>query len=169
MHRRHFLTLTVSSVGGLLVYTLGRLPVELAAQQKTVRIRLRFFKEEEALDVGAATARIFPKDDSGPGAQEAGVVIFTDRQLAGPYGRDARRYTQPPFEDAPPEFGNQAKETPREIYREGLKLIAGLHRLTPEEQDRKLQQIETTRFFALLRTHTIQGMLSDPMHGATRT
>ncbi len=174
MHRRHFLTLTVSSVGGLLVYTVGRAPLRLAAQEnqarqakqdKTVQIPLRFFTEEEALDVGAAAARIFPSDDSGPGAKEAGVIIYVDRQLAGPYGRDRHRYTQPPFEDATPEFGYQGKATPRDIYREGLKTIAGLHRLNPEEQDRKLQQIETTVFFALLRTHTIEGMFCDPMHG----
>ena len=165
MRRRHFLTLTASSVGGLLVYTMGRAPLRLVAQEKTVKIPLRFFTEEEALDVGAAAARIFPTDESGPGAKEAGVIIFIDRQLAGPYGRDRHRYTQPPFGDAPPEFGYQGKATPREIYREGLKTIAGLHRLNPEEQDRRLQQIESTVFFGLLRTHAIQGMFSDPMHG----
>ena len=88
MRRRHFLTLTASSVGGLLVYTMGRAPLRLVAQEKMVKIPLRFFTEEEALDVGAAAARIFPTDESGPGAKEAGVVIFIDRQLAGPYGRD---------------------------------------------------------------------------------
>jgi len=168
MHRRQFLTLTVSSAGGLLVYTLGRFPVPGAAQNRTVRIPLKFFTEQEALDVGAAAARIFPSDESGPGAAEAGVVVFIDRQLAGPYGRDRRRYTQPPFEDASPEFGYQGKATPREVYREGLKTIAGLHRLTPEEQDRKLREIESTVFFTFLRTHTIQGMFSDPMHGGNK-
>ncbi len=165
MHRRRFLTLIVKSVGGLLVYTLAPKPLRLEAGQKTVRVPLKFFTEQEALDAGAAAARIFPSDASGPGAAEAGVVIYIDRQLAGPYGRDRDRYTQPPFETASPEFGYQAKETPREIYRAGLKTIAGLHRLTPEEQDQKLKQIEATPFFALLRTNTIEGMFSDPMHG----
>ena len=168
MHRRQFLTLTVTSVGGLLVYTLGPLPLGVAAGDKTVKVPLRFFTEEEALDAGAAAARIFPADSSGPGAAEAGVVIYIDRQLAGPYGRDRDRYTQPPFETAPPELGYQAKATPREIYREGLKTIAGLHRLSPDEQDQKLRQIENTVFFSLLRTHTIEGMFSDPMHGGNK-
>jgi gluconate 2-dehydrogenase gamma chain len=165
MRRRQFLTLTVSSAGGLLVYSLAGLPVPGAAQTQTVRVPLRFFTEDEALDAGAAAARIFPSDESGPGAQEAGVVVFIDRQLAGPYGRDARRYTQEPFVDATPEFGYQGKATPREVYREGLKTITGLHRLSPDEQDAKLREIERTRFFTLLRTHTIQGMFSDPIHG----
>jgi gluconate 2-dehydrogenase gamma chain len=165
MNRRHFLTVTVSSVGGLLVYSLGRIPVRLAAQEKTVRIPLRFFSEEEALEIGAAAARIFPSDASGPGAPEAGVTIYIDRQLGGPYGRDKYRYTQPPFEDGPPELGYQGKATPREIYREGLKTIAGLHKLNPDEQDARLRQIENTLFFSMLRTHTIEGMFCDPMHG----
>lgn len=165
MRRRHFLTLTISSVGGLLVYTLGRLPLRLAAEEKTVRIPLRFFSEQEALDVGAAVARIFPADDSGPGAREAGVVIYIDRQLAGPYGRDRYRYTQPPFETGVPELGYQGKATPRDIYRDGLKEIAGLHGLNSDEQDQKLRQIEKTFFFSLLHSHTIEGMFCDPMHG----
>lgn len=165
MRRREFLTITVGSVGGLLVYSLGRSPASTAAQEKTVRIPLRFFSEEEALDVGAAAALIFPSDERGPGAKEAEVVIYIDRQLAGGYGRDRYRYTQPPFEDGPPELGYQGKATPREIYREGMKTIAGLHRLRPEEQDQKLREIENTLFFALLRTHTIEGMFCDPMHG----
>ena len=165
MRRRQFLTLTVSSAGGLLVYSLAGLPVPGEAQTQTVRVPLRFLTEEEALDVGAATSRIFPSDEIGPGAQEAGVVIFIDRQLAGPYGRDVIRYTKEPFVDSTPEFGYQGKETPQETYREGLKTIAGLHRLSPDEQDAKLREIERTRFFGLLRTHTIQGMFSDPIHG----
>lgn len=165
MQRRHFLALTVSSVGGMLVYTLGRSPLRLVAEEKTVRIPLRFFSEEEALDAGAAAARIFPSEESGPGAPEAGVVIYIDRQLAGPYGRDRYRYTHPPFETGVAELGYQGKATPREIYQEGLKTIAGLHRWSPDEQDQKLRQIEGTMFFSLLRRHTIEGMFCDPMHG----
>src|SRR5690242_3992518 len=113
MRRREFLTLTVSSVGGFLVYSLGPLSANSADQGKTVRLPLRFFKEEEALDVSAAAGRIFPSDENGPGAMEAGVVVYIDRQLAGPYGHDRHRYTHPPFEEAPPEMGYQGKATPR--------------------------------------------------------
>lgn len=165
MRRRQFLTVTISSIGGLLVYRPGGIPGARAAEDKTARVPLRFFSEEEALDVAAAAARIFPADETGPGAKEAGVIIYIDRQLAGPYGRDAHRYTQPPFEDAPPEMGYQGKATPREIYKAGLRTIAGLHHSSEEEQDRKLREIENTVFFALLRTNTIEGMFCDPMHG----
>jgi gluconate 2-dehydrogenase gamma chain len=92
MKRRHFLVLSAASVGGVLVYSLDRKVSRLSAQDdKTLKIPLRFFTEDEALIVAAAAARIMPSDDSGPGAREAGVAIFIDRQLAGPWGRDGHR------------------------------------------------------------------------------
>ena len=169
MRRRQFLVLSAASIGGVLVYSLDRRVSRLFAQEKstqTLKIPLRFFTEEEALIIAAAAARIFPSDDSGPGAKEAGVVIYIDRQLGGPYGRDRFRYTQGPFdENAPREFGYQGKQTPSETYREGLKGLKGFDKLSPEEQDKKLQQMESTHFFALLRQNTIEGMFSDPVHG----
>ncbi|HEY6269000.1 MAG TPA: gluconate 2-dehydrogenase subunit 3 family protein [Candidatus Acidoferrum sp.] len=165
MRRRHFLTLSAATLGGVLVYSLDRKASLLASEQKPIRIPLRFFTETEALIVAAAASRIFPSDDSGPGAREAGVSIYIDRQLAGSYGRDRFRYTQPPFEDGPPELGYQGKETPRQIYREGLKDLKGFHLLPPAGQDAALRQIESSVFFALLRQNSIEGMFCDPIHG----
>jgi len=167
MRRREFLTLSLSSIGGVLVYSLDRRVFRLSAQTtKAIRIPLRFFSREEALIVAAVASRIFPSDETGPGAPEAGVAVYIDRQLAGPWGRDRYRYTQEPFEEnAPAEFGYQGKATPRQIYRQGLKDLKGFDRLGPTEQDEKLKQIETTLFFSLQRRNTIEGMFCDPMHG----
>jgi len=165
MRRRHFLTL--SSTGALLVYTLDGQPT-VHSQPGEQKIPLKFFTEEQALTVAAATSRIFPSDASGPGANEAGVTLYIDRQLAGPYGRDRYRFTQAPFEPGTPTQGYQGAANPREIYREGLKLLTGLPKLSPEEQDSRLRAIETTPFFQLLRQHTLEGMFSDPMHGGNR-
>jgi gluconate 2-dehydrogenase gamma chain len=165
MKRRQFLTVSAASVGGLLVYSLDGKAFRLSTDDKSVRIPLRFFTEDEVLIVAAAVARIFPSDESGPGAKEAGVVIYIDRQLAGPYGRDRYRYTQAPFQSGSPDLGYQGKESPSEVYREGLKQLTGLGRLEPAEQDAKLKQIEKTYFFSLLRRHTIEGMFCDPLHG----
>ena len=167
MRRREFLTLSGAGIGGVLVYSLDRKVSRLSAQTtNTIRIPLRFLSEEEALIVAAAASRILPSDETGPGAQEAGVAVYIDRQLAGPWGRDRDRYTQEPFEEsAPAEFGYQGKATPQHIYRLGLKGLKGFDRLALEEQDQKLKQIETTLFFSLLRRNTIEGMFCDPMHG----
>ena len=167
MRRRQFLTLSAASVGGALVHSLDRGVFRLSAQaNQSIRIPLRFFSQAEALVVAAAASRIFPSDEAGPGALEAGVTVYIDRQLAGPWGRDRHRYIQGPFEEnAPAEFGYQGKATPRLIYRQGLKVLQGFDRLRPAEQDEKLKQIETTLFFSLLRQNTIEGMFCDPMHG----
>jgi gluconate 2-dehydrogenase gamma chain len=171
MRRRHFLTISAASLGGALVSSLdGNLsgPSATAQNDKPIRIPLRFFTETEALIVSAAVARIFPTDSSGPGAWEAGVTVYIDRQLAGSWGHDRHRYTQPPFDDnAPAAFGYQGQATPREIYREGLKNLKAknFHRLYPEHQEAILHEIESTRFFYLLRRNTIEGLFSDPLHG----
>lgn len=165
MRRRHFLTLSAATLGGVLVYSLDRKASLLGAQHKPVRVPLRFFTAAEALIVAAAASRIFPSDESGPGAREAGVAIFIDRQLAGSYGRDRFRYTQPPFEDASRELGYQGSATPRQIYGDGLKGLQGFHLLDSAAQDEALRKIESTHFFSLLRQNTIEGMFCDPMHG----
>src|SRR6478672_9621865 len=125
MRRRHFLTISATAMGGLLAYTLERKPLRVCAQStNSIRVPLRFFDEKEALIVAAVAARVFPSDATGPGASEAGVVLYIDHQLASPYGRDRYRYTMPPFEVGVPEQGYQGKATPRELYHEGLVLLA---------------------------------------------
>jgi gluconate 2-dehydrogenase gamma chain len=165
MKRREFLTLPVQSLGGVLLYTLAGEPIRLQAQSKEIKIPLRFFTAAEARTIQAAAERIFPSDASGPGATEAGVVIYIDRQLAGPYGSDKYRYTKGPFVESVPEHGYQGKQTPREIYREGVSQLENFAELPATQQDQRLRSIEASVFFRLLRQHTIEGMFSDPMHG----
>src|ERR1700676_2110024 len=138
MRRREFLTIPAAAMGGTLLYTLAGEPFRLQAQDGKVKIPLRFFSAEEARTITAACERMFPSDATGPGATEAGVVIFIDRQLAGPYGRDKYRYTKGPFVESVPEHGYQGKETPREIYRDGIASMEGFADLTPEKQDETL-------------------------------
>lgn len=165
MKRREFITLPAKSLGGVLLYTLAREPFRLQAQEGTVRVPLRFFTAGEARVVTAACERIFPADDTGPGATEAGAVVYIDRQLAGPYGRDRYRYTKGPWIDSVPEHGYQGKATPREIYREGIARLGDFAALQPDRQDEQLRAIEATPFFQMLRRHTLEGMFCDPLHG----
>ncbi len=165
MRRREFLIIPAAAIGGTLLYVLARESVRLVRRAGRYRVPLRFFRAEEARVVSAACERIFPRDASGPGATDAGVVIYIDRQLAGPYGRDKYRYTKPPFVSSVPEHGYQGKENPRQIYRAGIRSLDNFADLPAEAQVRKLAEIERSRFFELLRTHTIEGMFCDPMHG----
>jgi len=166
MKRREFITLSMTSLGGVLVYTLAREPVWLNAQEGTVRVPLRFFTADEASVISAACDRIFPSDESGPGAKEAGVIIYIDHQLAGPYGRDQYRYTKGPFLETDRVHGYQGKQNPQEIYRAGIKDLGGdFVGLGAAQQDERLRGTEQSLFFQMLRAHTVEGMFCDPMHG----
>lgn len=152
------------------MYTLAGEPVRLPAQEaaaETVALELRHFTATQARVVEAACARIFPTDENGPGATEAGVVVYIDRQLAGPYGRDAWRYTKGPWiTDDWEGHGYQGEEDPREIYSAGIESLgAGFVDLDARRQDERLLAIEDSRFFEMLRSHTIEGMFCDPLHG----
>lgn len=169
MRRREFITVPAKGLGGLLLYRLAGEPIRLPAQDGSVRVPLRFFTEAEARTVMAACERIFPGDESGPGATEANVVVYIDRQLAGPYGHDKYRYTKGPWIESAPEHGNQSKESPRDIYRAGIpSLGSDFAETSAEEQDARLEKIERTGFFNMLRTHTLEGMFTDPLHGGNR-
>ena len=155
----------IGALAGTLGAMLQRASVRVQPRNGVARIPLRFFTAAEARTVTAACERIFPRDENGPGATDAGVVVYIDRQLAGPYGRDAYRYTRPPFGASTPEHGYQGAENPRQIYRNALRELAGFTELSTADQIAKLTTIEQTPFFALLRAHTIEGMFCDPMHG----
>jgi gluconate 2-dehydrogenase gamma chain len=163
MRRREFITIPVRASAAAALYGIGAGSLPVNAQ--SVRMRLRFFTEAEARTVQAACERILPGDESGPGAMDAGVVIYIDRQLAGPWGRDAWRYTKAPWFESVPEHGYQGRDNPRQIYRKGIASLGDFAGLDAHEQDERLMAIEHTLFFQMLRTQTIEGMFCDPLHG----
>jgi len=63
---------------------------------------LQYLTIEQAELVHAMTARIYPSDENGPGAPEAGVVYFIDRQLNNGWGRGDRWYMDGPFAGVDP-------------------------------------------------------------------
>jgi hypothetical protein len=71
-----------------------------------------FLSAPEAAFVEAALASLIPADELGPGAREAGVATFIDRQLAGAFGAHARNYRQGPWAEGTPEQGFQSPPTP---------------------------------------------------------
>jgi gluconate 2-dehydrogenase gamma chain len=165
MKRREFLNIPAAALGGTLLYTLAREPLRLQSQNGNVRVPLRFFSAEEARVITSACECIFPSDANGPGATEAGVVIYIDRQLAGPYGKDKYRYSKGPWAESMPEHGYQKRESPRDVYRQGIRELGNFADLPFAEQTRRLEAIQSSVFFQLLKTHTIEGMFCDPMHG----
>jgi gluconate 2-dehydrogenase gamma chain len=102
---------------------------------------------EEATELEAIAAQIFPTDDT-PGATEAGVVHFIDRALGG--------------------FASWA-ELP---IREGLEKLRDkadvFSELPLQRQAELLREIEDTPFFGTVRTLTIMGMFAMPSYGGNR-
>jgi gluconate 2-dehydrogenase gamma chain len=168
MRRRAFVLIPVGALGGSLLRSLAE-PFDLIAALEpsngSARVPLRFFSAAEARVVTAACERIFPRDTNGPGATDAGVVVYIDRQLAGPYGRDKYRYTKPPFGPSTPEHGYQGADDPRALYRNGVRQLGAFDALPVAEQIAALRAVEKTPFFTLLRAHTLEGMFCDPVHG----
>ena len=147
-----------------------------------------WFTDAEAAFISAVVARLIPADDLGPGAVEAGVPTFIDRQLAGPYGRGERWYMQGPWSAGLPTQGYQTRLTPAGMYRAAIKAIdaavvresrgGSFAKLAAADQDALLQRLEKgdvaldgadgKAFFAQLLQNTLEGFWSDPIHGGNR-
>lgn len=150
---------------------------------------LFYFNDNEATFIRAAVDRLIPPDDSWPGAADAGVVSYIDRQLAGSYGAGAKMYLEGPWvPDAPSTQGYQLRHTPAELYRialgeieEAVKSTYGgrfFAELEPAQQDEVLKGLESGDlalpsvpspvFFETLLANTIEGFFADPAYGGNR-
>ncbi|HET6195069.1 MAG TPA: gluconate 2-dehydrogenase subunit 3 family protein, partial [Acetobacteraceae bacterium] len=85
----------------------------VAVQQPTAQgaaYTPRFFSPEEWAFVNAASARLIPNDHLGPGAVQAGVPEYIDRQMDTPWASGALWYMRGPFDaDAPATLGYQSQ------------------------------------------------------------
>lgn len=68
-----------------------------AVSENSFEARTYFSRNEDFDVLSAATERIFPKDDHGPGAIELGVPYFIDRQCSNEWGMNANDYMYGPF------------------------------------------------------------------------
>ena len=147
-----------------------------------------YFSQQEWAFINAAVDHLIPADQYGPGAIQAGVPEFIDRQMEMPYGHGKLWYMQGPFHpDAVPEMGYQINQSPRQAYRHGIhdcdawciknhgKPFAQLDRPT---QDQVLKAMQTGKaefesvpaktFFDYLLSNTKEGFLADPIYGGNQ-
>jgi gluconate 2-dehydrogenase gamma chain len=146
-----------------------------------------FFRPDEARFIEAAVARLIPADQNGPGALEAGVPSFIDRQLGGAWGAGERLYRSGPWQPGLPGQGYQLPFTPAELFRNALRGIqddlqgrrgTSFDKLPGAEQDAYLESLQTgqqslngvpaSTFFDSLLNLTIEGFFSDPIYGGNR-
>lgn len=184
-------TLIIAARGALAETIRRKLPWAAGAADRPDRVDERpgyiFFSPAEAVFIEAAVARLIPSDSTGPGAMEAGIPRFIDRQLAGPYGAGDHFYLQPPFVKGLPTQGWQM-QAPAEVYRAAISAIdrwsAATHGTTfaaldATRQDAALKALEegnvelsggsdAKAFFALLLQNTFEGYFADPIYGGNR-
>lgn len=197
--RRRFLVNSGYALGGLVVggalgtlikpktteeTTPGKPSGEQTATPKNYNQALMFFTQEQFQIADSAMERIFPEDDTGPGAKSLGIAFFLDHQLAGEWGFNSRDYMSPPFYAGEKEQGYQGRLKRREIFEIGLRELENYSqqqyqlrfvKLTPEQQDEvlkafegdtvKLTTISASSFFKMLRSSTLEGAYSDPLYG----
>jgi gluconate 2-dehydrogenase gamma chain len=93
------------------------------------------FSPAEGRAMEAVADRIIPPDPDTPGGKEAGCVVFVDRQLAGPYGRQEGLYVSGPFETGAKNQGAQSrKDRPNFIEWRSRRLILPAARGMPERR-----------------------------------
>ena len=144
-----------------------------------------FFTGEEWNFIVAACDRLIPADANGPGALQANVPVFIDRQMLTDYGSGGLWYMSAPFfPDSKPEFGYQYRFTPREIYRGGIAELGGycvkqygrgFDQIGESAQNTVLAALEKGElqlgavpsgvFFEQLLANTKEGYFADPMYG----
>ena len=165
-------------------------PAVASAQESESRERvaaLMFFTRDEAAFVNAAIDHLIPADELGPGAREAGVGVFIDRQLSGNFGTAAKWYMQAPWGESAPEQGYQLPLTPQKLYRLCIAAInehcesqygERFDRASSEQQLAVLEAMDdgslslpgvpTEEFFGMLLQNTIEGFFADPVYGGNR-
>ena len=122
---------------------------EALRAQQAGEPRLTSLDPASAAEIKAIAARIIPNDET-PGADQAGVIWFIDRALAG-YDQDKRELYKRGLAET------QAK---RAAMFPGSTNIASL---TASQQIALLEAIEATEFFNQVRFHTVLGFFSHPV------
>lgn len=197
--RRTFLKNSGLTVGGVVLGgALGSLfgnetktpaPVKQAHTPTTnPNVALIFFTQEQYQLAQAASERIFPEDENGPGAKELNAAIYIDHQLASPWGLNVKDYRLGAFHTPEPTQGGQTKMLRKDLFPAGLQ---ALNTYSVKQYEKKFTELEiaeqdavladfsegkttvykgvsSTEFFNLLRSLTMEGVYADPLYGGNK-
>jgi gluconate 2-dehydrogenase gamma chain len=189
--RRTFLKGALAAVPGALFLgcdTARLVPAAAAAALTGEGYQPTYFTPAEWAFVNAATDRLIPSNDDGPGALDAHVPEFIDRQMETEYGHGGFWYLQGPFHpEADFTLGYQLRYSPRDLYRAAIVDINGWSQkthgkdfaaLADAEKDKTLSQLQhgeialpnvkASEFFIQLLANTKEGYFADPMYGGNR-
>lgn len=125
----------------------------------------RFFNAAEARLVDAITEQIIPADQD-PGASDAGVVNFMDKQLAGRFRRHQQAYREGLVgveETSRAMFGREFVSLAAEQQIEVLKTLE-----SGKAKGETWRKQSASSFFRLIREHAMAGFYGGPQHGGNR-
>ncbi len=125
----------------------------------------RFFTEKEAFTIIAFAEQIIPADED-PGATDAHVINFIDKQLIGPYTRFQESYRK-----GIPAIENSSVRILRKSFYE-LNWDEQAHFMEQMEAgnlpEEYWQDVNQRSFFNMLLDHTMQGFYGSPRHGGNK-
>jgi gluconate 2-dehydrogenase gamma chain len=127
--------------------------------------RWRVLSNAEAWLVDAITEQIIPRDQD-PGARDAGVLNFIDKQLAGHYRKYQADYHESLAgvdESSQALFGRPFISLKWEEQTEVLKALE-----KGKAPGKTWQSRSSAEFFGMVREHTMQGFYGSPRHGGNR-
>jgi gluconate 2-dehydrogenase gamma chain len=143
----------------------GAAALTLAPQSARASLQWRFFTDTEARLVGAIVEQIIPTDQD-PGARDAGVVNYIDKQLAGFFRNHAETYRQCLI---------GVQQTSQALFKNDFETLAW------DDQTAVLKALESGQvkedawknqssrnFFEMVRQHTMQGFYGSPRHGGNK-
>lgn len=155
LHRRDFIKSASLAFGSILLFP------SCLKQNSTYR----FFTPEEALCIITFCEQIIPKDES-PGATDAGVIYYIDRQLSGVFHYDQETYRigiKNLQAYCSKKYGKTFESV---IFNEQTKILKALE--SNQLKDTEWTQGKPSDFFNLILSHTMQGFYGSPIHGGNK-
>jgi gluconate 2-dehydrogenase gamma chain len=125
----------------------------------------RFFTSDEALCLIAFCEQIIPKDES-PGATDAGVIHYIDRQLSEVFHYDQETYRtsiKNLQSYCTKKHGKTFELLASEMQINILKMME-----SNQLNDSEWPENGAVNFFNLVLSHTMQGFYGSPIHGGNK-
>lgn len=155
LHRRDFIKTAGLTFGSILLFP-------SCLKQASV---FRFFTPTEAQCIIAICEQIIPKDES-PGATDAGVIHYIDRQLSGVFNYDQETYRQGIKnldELSAQKYSKAFDELDFDIQ---TRLLVAME--SNQMNEKEWPSGKPSDFFNLVRSHTMQGFYGSPIHGGNK-
>lgn len=170
--RRTFLKRAAGTLALLAVHTAFH---HDALAQERAREGYQFFTREEADLLEALAGRIWPGDARDPGAIEAGAVYYVDRALVGAYAAYQQAY-RVVLHDIRERAHHRFRESIRDLDAGQLDMVLAELETLDQSDDpvtflpgRTLELgLGPASSFDMIRTHVLEGVFSDPIHGGNR-